>query len=107
MARKHFNDYGSSHDDLVNISVKNHQHGFMNEYAHLRKEVSFDKAKSGFMVADPLTLYDCCPTSDGASTVVLAADHVARKYTDTPVWVLGSGAASDNLALHDLSLIHI
>ena len=73
----------------------------MNEYAHLRKEVSFDKAKSGFMVADPLTLYDCCPTSDGASTVVLAADHVARKYTDTPVWVLGSGAASDNLALHD------
>ena len=101
MARKHFNDYGSSHDDLVNISVKNHQHGFMNEYAHLRKEVSFDKAKSGFMVADPLTLYDCCPTSDGASTVVLAADHVARKYTDTPVWVLGSGAASDNLALHD------
>ncbi len=101
MARKHFHDYGSTHDDLVNISVKNHQHGFMNEYAHLRKEISFEKAKSGFMVADPLTLYDCCPTSDGASTVILAADHVAKKYTDTPIWVLGSGAASDNLALHD------
>ena len=101
MARRHFHEYGSKHDDLVNISVKNHKHGFLNEYAHLRKQVDFDKAKSGFMVADPLTLYDCCPTSDGASTVILAADHVAKKFTDTPVWVKGSGAASDYLALHD------
>ena len=101
MARRHFHEYGSKHDDLVNISVKNHTHGFLNEYAHLRKQVDFDKAKSGFMVADPLTLYDCCPTSDGASTVILAADHVAKKFTDTPVWVKGSGAASDYLALHD------
>ena len=62
MARRHFHEYGSqTHDDLVNISVKNHTHGFLNEYAHLRKQVDFDKAKSGFMVADPLTLYDCCP----------------------------------------------
>ncbi|RAH15803.1 MAG: 3-ketoacyl-CoA thiolase [Methanobacteriota archaeon] len=101
MARRHFHEYGSKHDDLVNISVKNHTHGFLNEYAHLRKQVDFDKAKSGFMVADPLTLYDCCPTSDGASTVILAADHIAKKFTDTPVWVKGSGAASDYLALHD------
>ena len=105
MARRHFHEYGSKHDDLVNISVKNHTHGFLNEYAHLRKQVDFDKAKSGFMVADPLTLYDCCPTSDGASTVILAADHVAKKFTDTPVWVKGSGAASDYLALHDRTSI--
>lgn len=101
MARRHFHQHGSTHDDLVHISVKNHHHGSMNDKAHIQKEVSFEKAASGFMVADPLTLYDCCPTSDGASCVVLAADHVARQFTDTPVWVNGSGAASDHLALHD------
>ena len=101
MARRHFHEYGSNHDDLVHISVKNHMHGLDNEYAHLRKDVSFEKAQSGFMVADPLTLYDCCPTSDGASCVILAADHVAKKLTDDPIWVLGSGAGSDYLALHD------
>jgi acetyl-CoA acetyltransferase len=83
------------------VSVKNHLHGSMNPLAHIQKEVSFEKASGGFMVADPLTLYDCCPTSDGASCVVLAADHVARRMTDTPIWVRGSGAASDHLALHD------
>jgi len=83
------------------VSVKNHLHGSLNPLAHIQKEVAFEKAASGFMVADPLTLYDCCPTSDGASCVVLAADHVAKRMTDTPVWVRGSGAASDHLALHD------
>tara|TARA_B100000900_G_scaffold66190_1_gene51371 strand:- start:22515 stop:23690 length:1176 start_codon:yes stop_codon:yes gene_type:complete len=101
MARRYFHEFDSTHDDLVHISVKNHMHGLDNEVAHIRKDVSFDKAKGGFMVADPLTLYDCCPTSDGASCVILAADHVVRKFTDDPVWMLSSGAASDNLALHD------
>ncbi len=101
MARRYFHEFDATHDDLVHVSVKNHLHGSMNADAHIQKEVSFEKAASGFMVADPLTLYDCCPTSDGASCVVLAADHVAKKLTDTPVWVRGSGAASDHLALHD------
>ena len=101
MARRYFHEFDSSHDDLVNISVKNHFHGLHNEVAHIRKEVSFEKAKNGFMVADPLTLYDCCPTSDGASCVILAADHVAKRFTDDPVWIKSSAAASDYLALHD------
>jgi len=101
MARRHFHEHDSSHDDLVHISVKNHMHGFENKDAHIRKQVSFEKAESGFMVADPLTLYDCCPTSDGASCVILAADHVVRQFTDDPVWIRSSGAASDHLALHD------
>ena len=101
MARRHFHEHKSSHDDLVHISVKNHMHGFENQHAHIRKQVSFEKAESGFMVADPLTLYDCCPTSDGASCVILAADHVVQQFTDDPVWIRSSGAASDRLALHD------
>ena len=43
--------------------------------AHLQKEVDFEKARNGMMVADPLTLYDCCPTSDGASVAILASDR--------------------------------
>ena len=100
-ARRYFHEFESTHDDLVHVSVKNHMHGFDNEMAHLRKDVSFDKARSGAMVADPLTLYDCCPTSDGASAVILVADHLAHQFSDTPIWVKGSGAGSDKLALHD------
>ena len=47
------------------------------------------------MVAEPLRLFDCCPISDGAAVVILASEKVAKKYTDTPVWVAGIGHASD------------
>lgn len=46
-------------------------------------------------------LFDCCPTSDGASAVLLASEEFAKKYSEQPVWVLGSGASSDFLAIHD------
>jgi acetyl-CoA acetyltransferase len=101
MARRHAHEHGSTHDDLVHISVKNHAHALDNEHAHLRKAVPFEKAAAGAMIADPLTLYDCCPTSDGAACLVLASADLARSLTDTPVWMRGSGAASDHLALHD------
>ncbi|MFC1803926.1 hypothetical protein ACFL0D_08190 [Thermoproteota archaeon] len=53
------------------------------------------------MVAEPLRLFDCCPISDGAAVIVLASVEVAKKYTDTPVFVAGIGQASDTMALHD------
>jgi acetyl-CoA C-acetyltransferase len=60
-----------------------------------------EKVLAATVVAHPLHLYDCCGTTDGAACVILAAKDVTRKYTDAPVWILGSGAASDHLAVHD------
>ena len=46
-ARRYFHEFDSTHDDLVHVSVKNHMHGFENEVAHLRKQVSFEKHNLG------------------------------------------------------------
>jgi acetyl-CoA C-acetyltransferase len=43
---------------------------------------------------------DCSPVSDGAASLVLCAAEKAKKYTDKPVKIIGSGQASDTLALH-------
>ena len=56
MARRYFHEFDSTHDDLVHVAVKNHLHGSRNPKAHLQKEVDFEKARNGMMVADPLTL---------------------------------------------------
>jgi acetyl-CoA C-acetyltransferase len=53
------------------------------------------------IIASPLKLFDCCPISDGAAAVILASDDVAKKFTDTPVNLIGLGQASDSMALHD------
>ena len=101
MAMRHIHEYGTTQEQLAAVAVKNHANGALNPKAQFRKEITMEKALGSPVVAHPLRLFDCCGTTDGAACVILAAKEVARKYTDTPVWVLGSGAASDHLAVHD------
>ena len=101
MARRWMHEHGRTHDDLVEVAVKNHGHAVDNPDAHLRQPVDAAKAAAARTIADPLTLYDCCPTSDGAAVVVFASGDRASEFTDDPIWVRGSAAASDHLALHD------
>lgn len=101
MAMRHMHEYGTTPEQLAAVAVKNHANGARNPKAQFRKEITMEKALAAPVVAHPLRLYDCCGTTDGAACVILAAKDVARKFTDAPVWVLGSGAASDHLAVHD------
>ncbi len=101
MALRHMHEFGTTREQLAAVAVKNHANGARNPKAQFQKAITMEKALASPIVAAPLTLYDCCATTDGASCVILAGKDVARRYTDAPVWVLGSGAASDHLAVHD------
>lgn len=120
MATAYFAKYGSEWEDLTAVTIKNHHNGALNPKAHFQSEVyeiasklgerkglkfrdemEFLKSPLNFTVAYPLRLFDCCPISDGASAVILAASEIAEKFTDTPVYFAGLGQASDTMALHD------
>ena len=59
--------------DLAAVAVKNRLHGSLNEYAQQRSETSVDEVLASRMIADPLTLLQCCPSQvDGAAAVVLS-----------------------------------
>jgi acetyl-CoA C-acetyltransferase len=79
--------------------VKNHANGAQNPKAHLSFTCSLEDAVDAAPVADPLNLYHCCPTSDGAAVVLLASGDVVGDYTDERVRVAGVGAASDHVGL--------
>ncbi len=101
IARLHMHKYGTTSEQLASVAVKNHHHGTMNPKAQFQNEISIDAVLNSVMVADPLHVFDCSPISDGASAVVLAPAEIAKKYTDTPIYVKGSGQASGTLSLHD------
>lgn len=54
-------------------------------------------------IAWPLKLYDSSPITDGSAAVIVASEEVAKKITDTPVWIKSIGYASDssNLSKRD------
>ena len=105
MAVRHMHEFGTTREQLAAVAVKNHRNGARNPNAQFRKEITVEDALRSPSVAYPFTLYDCCATTDGATAVVLASADRAKEFTDAPVWVLGSGAATDRLALHDRETI--
>jgi len=100
IATRHMYEYGTTKEQLAQVAVKNHANGVNNPYAQYQSPISLESVLKATIVADPLGLMDCSPVSDGAASLVLCAAEKAKKYTDKPVKIIGSGQASDTLALH-------
>ncbi|MEM2896978.1 MAG: thiolase domain-containing protein [Candidatus Bathyarchaeia archaeon] len=101
MATAHMNDYGTTEEQLAKVAVKNHKNGAMNPKAHMQKEVSLEEVMNSRVIAWPLKLYDCSLISDGASCIVLTEPSLSKKFTDSPVHIVGVGCATDSIALSE------
>ncbi len=99
MARLHMHKYNSTEEDLAMISVKNHRNAVNNPKAQFRREIRVEDVLSSPYTAEPLKMLDAAPISDGASVLILASEDVARKYTDTPVFIDSIIQSSDFIAL--------
>jgi acetyl-CoA acetyltransferase len=99
MASAHMREYGTTTEQLSEVAVKNHDNGAANPKAQLDFTCTLEDAVNAPAVAEPLTLYHCCPTTDGAAAALVVGADVVEEYTDAPVRVAGVGAAADRLGL--------
>ena len=120
VATAYFDRYGANREHLMNVTIKSHLNAPLNPKAQLPFTVSdlmnakveslkkrgqpvpVWKDEKDFLrdsavnppVAWPIHLYDCCPISDGASCILLAAEEIAKRFTDDPIHVAGIGQGS-------------
>ena len=109
IATRHMHEYGTTKEQLAQVAVKNHANGSLNPNAQYRNKITLEQAMNASPVAYPLGLLDCSPVSDGAASVVLCSLDRAKDFTDKPIKIIGSGQASDSLALHgrkDICTLH-
>jgi acetyl-CoA C-acetyltransferase len=99
IARRHMYQYGTTREHLAAVAVKNHANGAKNPQAHMRKEITIEKALAGKPIAEPLTVFDCSLISDGAAAVMLAPVERAAEFTAKPVRILGIAQTSDYVPL--------
>ncbi len=103
VAHRHMHDYGTTSEQLAEISVATRLHAMRNpeavqamedlEFLDIR-ETTIEDVVNSRMIADPLHLLECCMISDGGGAVVIAAPEVAADCRKKPVWILGSGEAT-------------
>ena len=89
-ASKHMQRYGLTKEQLAMVSVKNHRAGALNPNAHYQEEVTLEQVLLSRPVAEPLTLLQCCPTTDGAAALIIASAEVARRVSQKPVRIAAS-----------------
>jgi acetyl-CoA C-acetyltransferase len=99
IARAYMSRYKTSEEDLARVAVKNHENGFLNPKAHVRKKITVEDVLKSPAVASPLKLYDCCPFSDGASAVILCNEEFAKKSGRPYMKIIGSGRGASPAAV--------
>ena len=91
--------------EMAGIAVRNRTAAADNPNAQLQGSPSVDELLAMPYVADPLRRHDCAPITDGGVAVVIAADDVARRWSDRPAWIRGIDHRVDshNFGARDLT----
>ncbi len=94
--REYMQRYGTTAAQLAKIAVKNRRHGVDNERAQFRKATSVEEVLASPMIFEPLTKFQCCPTTDGAAAaVVCSAEFARRQGIDRPVVIKAMSLKTD------------
>jgi acetyl-CoA C-acetyltransferase len=101
IAHAHMKKYKTTSEMLASVAVKNHDNGSRNPYAQFPGKISAKQVLGSTMVADPLHILDCSPVTDGAAAVIVAPVELAEKLGKPAIRIIGSGMATDTIALHD------
>lgn len=113
--------YDITPEYFMRVGIKNHRNGALNPKAQfqstIRDLMESRKAKAAQrgqpvpewvdeldflkddaanpVVAWPMRLFDCSPITDGSACLLLVAEDLAKSFTEAPVYIIGSGQASD------------
>jgi acetyl-CoA acetyltransferase len=93
-ARRYMHEFGLTKEQLASVVVKSRRHAALNPDAQLQKETTVEEVLASRMIADPFTLFQCCPTGDGAAVIILCAEKLAHRFSNKPVNVVASHVAS-------------
>lgn len=80
-AARYMHKYGITPEQLAYISVKNHGNALHNPRAQYRGEYTIQQVLDSRPIADPLTLLQCSPISDGAAAAIIQDRDIAGSGT--------------------------
>ncbi|MBF9073074.1 lipid-transfer protein [Streptacidiphilus fuscans] len=96
-AREHMERYGTTAEQLALVGVKNHRHSTANPRAQFRDAYSLEQVLEARTIHEPLTKYQCSPTSDGSAAAVVASERFVREHglQDRAVEIVAQAMTTD------------
>jgi acetyl-CoA C-acetyltransferase len=89
---RYMHTYGLSKEEIAQVAVQHKRNAADHPCALLGDaDITVEDVLNSELLAWPVNRLDVSPVSDGAVALVFAAEHVAKRITDKPVWVQGVG----------------
>jgi acetyl-CoA C-acetyltransferase len=94
--RSYIGRSGAPLDAGIQVAVKDRLNALRNPYAHLHiEDIDSKKVADSPMLWDPIRYLECCPSSDGACAMVLAAEDAVNGASAPPAWVCATAMRSE------------
>jgi acetyl-CoA acetyltransferase len=93
-ATRYLHDFGISHETLAKVAAKAFRNGQLTEHAWRRTPMSTEEVLASPVLNYPLRQYMYCGPDEGAAAAVVCRADLARKYTDTPIYLRASTLCS-------------
>jgi acetyl-CoA C-acetyltransferase len=102
LMQAYFDLYRLPSDGLAHFAVNAHQNALNNPHALFQdRPYTTADVLASRVISPPIRLLDCAPICDGAAAIVLAPTSLASRYTDQPVRIVASAAATDRFRVAD------
>ncbi len=94
---RYMQTYGYSKEDIALAAAKIKNNGLKHPASQFygKEELTVEDIMNSEVMAYPVNRLDVSPVTDGAVAMVLASENVARRFTDQPVWIEGTGWTLD------------
>ena len=95
-ATRHMHQYGTTREQMAEVAVSNRKWAAMHPMAMMKAPITIDDVMNSRPICWPYTLFMCCLVTDAGGAVVLASADRARSLRKPPVYILGSGEATEH-----------
>jgi sterol carrier protein 2 len=95
--REHMERYGTTAEQFGRVAHKNHLHSTKNPRSQFQDEYSLDEIMGARMIYEPLTMLQCCPTSDGSAAAIVVSEDFVKEHglEDKAVEIVAQAMTTD------------
>jgi acetyl-CoA acetyltransferase len=94
-ALRYMRDLGVTEEHLAQVAVVQREWAALNPRASYKEPITIEDVLESPMIAYPFRRLMCCLVTDGGGALILTAAERAKDFPQKPVYVLGTGEASE------------
>lgn len=95
-ATRHMHQYGTTREQMAAVAVSNRKWAAMHPLAMMKEPITIADVLNSRPICWPYSLFMCCLVTDAGGAIVLTGADRAKALRKPPVYILGTGEATEH-----------